>query len=69
MFPGDKFGVNPSDEIETLLYLFCEHQAQMKPGVVMIYFPENNMREVLKQLMKIKTRLSATDFQARVAIN
>ena len=32
LFPGDMFGVNPADEVEGLLFMYCKHQAEAKPG-------------------------------------
>ena len=32
VFPGDMFGVNPADEVEGLLFIYCKFQADQKPG-------------------------------------
>ena len=32
-FDGELFGLNPRDEIEMLLHIYCKHQSEAKPGM------------------------------------
>ena len=32
VFPMDILGLHLSDDIEALLYIYCQHQAELKPG-------------------------------------
>ncbi|KAI0240607.1 hypothetical protein LSAT2_008670 [Lamellibrachia satsuma] len=60
LFPGDMFGVHPTDEVESILFVYCQHQSEVKPGVIAVCrSPHNCCEQVCAQLMEIKIQVSA----------
>ncbi|KAK2185613.1 hypothetical protein NP493_229g01045 [Ridgeia piscesae] len=60
LFPGDMFGVHPTDEVESILFVYCQHQSEVKPGVIVVcHSPHSSCEHVCAHLMEVKIQVSA----------
>ena len=61
LFEGELFGLNPIDEVEMLLFIYCKHKSESTPGwyITQFFTPDKHLFTSEKMLVRCKKHISS----------